>query len=103
MVHHRDKAYPPLGKFAVQVFFHQLHIAGKAGLRFCQDDVKFPPLGCGQHPVECRAATVRAGIILVNVDGLHGIAMLGRIAQQHRALVLDALGLCAGFGFVLFA
>ena len=34
VVHHGNEADAPLGKFAVEVLFHQLHIAGKAGLRF---------------------------------------------------------------------
>ena len=34
LIDHGDEADAPLGKFAVEVLFHQLHIAGKAGLRF---------------------------------------------------------------------
>ena len=42
MIQHGDKSHAPLGEQAVQITLHQLHIAGKAGLRFGKDDLKFP-------------------------------------------------------------
>ena len=105
VIHHRDEPNPPLDKLAVQVFFHQLHVAGEARLRFCQNYLKPPMAGCLDHPGEVRAVAVDARIVLVAVDAVDLVSVVHRVLDQHGFLVLDALGfLCAALQvLVLFA
>ena len=105
MVHHRNEPDAPQRKQPVQVFFHQLHIPGEAGLGLDQDHIEFPRPGGRQQPVESGAAAVNAGVVLVGIDARHLVALLSGVVQQHGALVLDAFGFpgTVGQGFVLLA
>ena len=103
MVQHSDKPHAPLRKKAMQVFFHQLHITGKARLRFGQDHLKPSLLRVRQHGIEPRPRPVDAGIVLVGVNAIDTVAVLLGPAQQQFPLVADALGLRRGLFLVLLA
>ena len=102
MVHHGNKPDAPFDELSVQIFFHQLHITGKAGLRLCQHHIKLMFAGSLDHGIECRALPVDAGIILVRIDPVNFKALFCGIRGQHGLLVLDALRFTV-FPFILLA
>ena len=75
----------------MDVFFDQFHVARKARLCFCQNDIKFVLAGRFNHPVESRTGAVNARIILIAVDLINIVSLFDRIMDQHGFLVLDAL------------
>ena len=103
IVGHRDEADPPNGKQTVDVFFDQLHVAGKTRLCLAENDLELPVLRGLDHAVEVWTETVRAGVVLVTVDGIDVPAVVNGVVGQQGFLVLDAFGFVLLFVFVLFA
>lgn len=103
VVRHGDEADAPDGKQAVDVLLHQFHVPGKAGLGFAEDDLELLLLRRRQHPVEVRPEAVRAGVVLVAVDGVDVPAVVDGVGGQQGFLVLDALGLNLVLVFILLA
>ena len=93
MIHQRNKADAPFRELAVQIPFHQLHIAGESGLAFGQHNIEFVLAGILDQPVEGRAVPVCAGIVLVGIDVIDVIPPLYGVLDQKRLLILDAFGL----------
>lgn len=83
------------------VLLHQLHIPGKSGLAFAQDDLKFLLLGRLDHPIEIRPQAVSSGVVLIAVDMVDVPSPLHGIVDQKGFLVLDALGFLLLLVFVL--
>ena len=92
MIYHGDEPDAPLRKFAMQVPFHQLHIAGESGLAFGQHNIEFVFACILDQPVEGRAVPVCAGIVLVGIDVIDVIPPLYCVLDQKRLLILDTLG-----------
>ena len=65
VIGHGDEADAPDRKEPVDILFHQLHVPGEAGLGFAEDQLELLLLRRRQHPVEVRAESVRAGVVLV--------------------------------------
>ena len=86
MVHHGNKPDAPFDELSVQIFFHQLHITGKAGLRLCQHHIKLMFAGSLDHGIECRALPVDAGIILVRIDPVNFKALFCGIRLAQAAV-----------------
>lgn len=101
VVRHGNEADAPDGKQAVDVLFHQLHIAGKPGLGFAQDDLKFFLLGGLDHAVEVRAVAVNAGKVLIAENRVDIPPVFDGVVGQQGFLVLDALGLGLMLVFIL--
>ena len=76
----------------MDVLFYQLHVPGKAGLGFAEDDMELLLLRRSQHPVKIRAKPVGSGVILVAIGGVDIPAMVSGIVGQQGFLVLDTLG-----------
>ena len=83
------------------VLLHQLHIPGKSGLAFAQDDLKFLLLGRLDHPIEIRPQAVGPGVILITIDVVDVPPPLHSVVDQQGFLVLDALGFLLLLVFVL--
>ena len=90
-------------KQAVDVFLHQLHIPGKAGLAFAEDNLKLFLLGRLNHPVEVGPQAVGAGVVLVTVDVVDVPPPLHCVRNKQGFLILDALGFRFVFVLVFFA
>lgn len=103
VVGHRDEANAPNWKQAVDVLLYQLHVPGKAGLGFAEDDLEFLLLRRSQHTIEIRAEAVSAGVVLVTIDGIDVPSMVNGIVGQQRSLVLDTLGFDLVLVFILLA
>ena len=103
IVGHGDEADAPDGKQAVDVFLHQLHIPGKAGLAFAEDNLKLFLLGRLNHPVEVGPQAVGAGVVLVTVDVVDVPPPLHCVRNKQGFLILDALGFRFVFVLVFFA
>jgi len=103
IVGYGDEPDAPDGKQAVDVFLHQLHIPGKAGLAFAEDNLKLFLLGRLNHPVEVRPQAVGAGVVLVTVDVVDVPPPLHCVRNKQGFLILDALGFRFVFVLVFFA
>lgn len=101
VVSHSDEANPPDGEQAVDVLFHQLHVPGKPGLTFAEDDLKLLLLGRLDHPIEVRPQAVCSRVVLVTVDMVDVPPPLYGVVNQQRLLVLNALGFLLLLVFVL--
>lgn len=85
----------------MDVLFHQLHVPGKPGLTFAEDDLKLLLLGRLDHPIEVRPQAVCSRVVLVTVDMVDVPPPLHGIVDQKGFLVLDALGFLLLLVFVL--
>ena len=103
IVGYGDEPDAPDGKQAVDVFLHQLHIPGKAGLAFAEDNLKLFLLGRLNHPVEVGPQAVGAGVVLVAVDVVDVPPPLHCVRNKQGFLILDALGFRFVFVLVFFA
>ena len=101
VVRHRDKPDAPDGEQAVDVLLHQLHVPGKAGLRFAEDDLEFFRLGGLDHAVEVGAVAVDSGKILIAKNRVDIPAVVDGVAGQQGLLVLDAFRLGLVLVFIL--
>ena len=86
----------------MDVLFHQLHIPGKTGLGFAENDLELLPLCRGKHPVKVRAEAVCAGVVLVAVDEIDIPAVVHGVGSQQGLLILDAFRLSLMLVFILF-
>ena len=101
MVNDSNEPNAPLNKLSVQVFFHELHIAGKTGLRLGQHHIKFM-FACGlYHRIESRTVPIDAGIILIRINLVNIKTFLNGVLDQHRFLVLNTFRF-ANFIFIFF-
>lgn len=87
----------------MNILFDQLHITGKPGLCFAEDNLELPVLRRFDHAVEVRTEAVCAGVIFITVDGVNVPAVVNGVVGQQGFLVLDAFGFVLLFVFVLFA
>ena len=101
MIHQCNKADAPFRELAVQIPFHQLHIAGESGLAFGEHNIEFVLAGILDQPAEGRAVPVCAGIVLIGIDIVDIVPPLYGVLDQKRLLILDAFGLL--FSADLFA
>ena len=101
VVRHGDEADAPDWEQAMDVLFHQLHVAGKTGLALAQDDLEFFRLGGLDHAVEIGTVAVYPGEVLVAKNRVDIPPVVDGVSGQQGLLVLDALGLGLMLVFVL--
>ena len=88
-VDHADEPDTPNWEETVDVFFHELHVSGKARLVFTKNDIELSKRGISYQSIEFGTVPCNSGkiIVAVNIENLPSVDF-GKIGK-HRFLVLN--------------